>query len=90
MCGIYGAFSTDPARPVDAGLLERMALSLAHRGPDGGGMRRAGPVGIGMRRLSIIDTSPAGSTRSTGFAVRACRDRRSALDSRRMLSTRAP
>ncbi len=55
MCGIYGAFSTDPARPVDAGLLERMALSLAHRGPDGGGMRRDGPVGIGMRRLSIID-----------------------------------
>ena len=55
MCGIYGAFSTDPARPVEAGLLERMAHSLVHRGPDGGGTHRDGPVGIGMRRLSIID-----------------------------------
>jgi asparagine synthase (glutamine-hydrolysing) len=32
-----------------------MALSLVHRGPDGGGVRRDGSVGIGMRRLSIID-----------------------------------
>lgn len=55
MCGIYGAFSTDAARPIEASLLERMGQVLAHRGPDGGGARLAGPVGIGMRRLSIID-----------------------------------
>ncbi len=55
MCGIYGAFSTDPARPIGADLLARMGQVLAHRGPDGGGMHLAGPLGMGMRRLSIID-----------------------------------
>ena len=55
MCGIYGAFSTDPRRPVDGALLEKMGQALAHRGPDGGGTRLAGPIGLGMRRLSIID-----------------------------------
>jgi asparagine synthase (glutamine-hydrolysing) len=55
VCGIYGAFSTDPQRPIRADLLERMALVLAHRGPDGGGSHLAGPFGMGMRRLSIID-----------------------------------
>lgn len=55
MCGIYGAFSTDGGRPVQAEVLERMAHVLAHRGPDGGGSRLAGPFGMGMCRLSIID-----------------------------------
>ena len=36
MCGIYGAFSTDAQRPIQADLLDRMAHVLAHRGPDGG------------------------------------------------------
>ncbi len=55
MCGIYGAFSTDRARAVEPALLERMGNALAHRGPDGGGTHQAGSLGIGMRRLSIID-----------------------------------
>ena len=55
MCGIYGAFSTDAQRPIQADLLERMARVLAHRGPDGEGSHLAGPFGMGMRRLSIID-----------------------------------
>ena len=55
MCGIYGAFSTDGERPIHADVLERMAHVLAHRGPDGGGHHLAGPFGMGMRRLSIID-----------------------------------
>ena len=55
MCGIYGAFSTDGERPIHADVLERMGRVLAHRGPDGGGTHLAGPLGIGMRRLSIID-----------------------------------
>ena len=55
MCGIYGAFSTDGERPIQADVLERMAHVLAHRGPDGGGTHLAGPFGMGMRRLSIID-----------------------------------
>ena len=55
MCGIYGAFSTDAERPIQADLLERMGQVLAHRGPDGEGRHLAGPLGMGMRRLSIID-----------------------------------
>ena len=55
MCGIYGAFSTDAQRPIQADVLERMGHVLAHRGPDGGGSHLAGPFGMGMRRLSIID-----------------------------------
>ena len=55
MCGIYGAFSSDGERPIQADVLERMAHALAHRGPDGGGNHLAGPFGMGMRRLSIID-----------------------------------
>ena len=55
MCGIYGALSNDPARPADVALLERMGHVLNHRGPDGGGLHRDGPLGMGMRRLSIID-----------------------------------
>jgi asparagine synthase (glutamine-hydrolysing) len=55
VCGIYGAFSTDAQRPIQADLLDRSAHVLAHRGPDGGGRHLAGPFGMGMRRLSIID-----------------------------------
>jgi asparagine synthase (glutamine-hydrolysing) len=55
VCGIYGAHSADPARPIAADLLVRMGQVLTHRGPDGGGTHLAGPLGIGMRRLSIID-----------------------------------
>jgi asparagine synthase (glutamine-hydrolysing) len=55
VCGIYGAFSTDAQRPIQADVLARMAHVLAHRGPDGEGSHLAGPFGMGMRRLSIID-----------------------------------
>jgi asparagine synthase (glutamine-hydrolysing) len=55
VCGIYGAFSTDAGRPVQLEVLDRMAQVLAHRGPDGEGRHVAGPFGMGMCRLSIID-----------------------------------
>src|SRR5438552_10400058 len=55
MCGIFGAFNIDPSRPAGLQTLRRMGEVLAHRGPDGGGLHTDGPVGIGMRRLSIID-----------------------------------
>jgi asparagine synthase (glutamine-hydrolysing) len=55
VCGIYGAFSTDVEGKIHPDVLERMADVLAHRGPDGGGNHLAGPFGMGMRRLSIID-----------------------------------
>ena len=57
MCGIAGFAFTDPRHPVDAELLRRMTDVLAHRGPDAGGVHVARGVGLGHRRLSIIDLS---------------------------------
>jgi asparagine synthase (glutamine-hydrolysing) len=59
MCGICGVVHKDGA-PVDAPALERMAAALAHRGPDDSGIEALGAVGLGHRRLSIIDLSPDG------------------------------
>lgn len=50
MCGITGAVPG-----IDAALLERMTLSLAHRGPDGEGFLCTAEVCLGHRRLAIID-----------------------------------
>ena len=57
MCGITGLMHRDPARPADAERVRRMCATLRHRGPDGDGFHRDGPVGLGMRRLAIIDVS---------------------------------
>ncbi|WP_029001906.1 asparagine synthase (glutamine-hydrolyzing) [Azohydromonas australica] len=54
MCGISGIYDFK-GRPVDAGVLQCMTHALAHRGPDGSGHLLRGPVGLGHRRLSIID-----------------------------------
>ena len=45
---------------VDAALLDRCTDLVAHRGPDGRGTAIVGPVGLGHRRLAIVDTSDAG------------------------------
>ncbi|MBI5584177.1 MAG: asparagine synthase (glutamine-hydrolyzing) [Deltaproteobacteria bacterium] len=55
MCGICGKLNFDSQEPVDPRLLARMGARLQHRGPDGGGEYLRGPVGLGHRRLSIID-----------------------------------
>jgi asparagine synthase (glutamine-hydrolysing) len=55
MCGICGLATSEPRRPVDAQLIQRMAGSLAHRGPDGQGTYAAPGVGLGVRRLAIVD-----------------------------------
>jgi asparagine synthase (glutamine-hydrolysing) len=55
MCGITGKLWFDPSRPVARDLLVRMTDRVAHRGPDAGGYYVNGSVGLGHRRLSIID-----------------------------------
>jgi asparagine synthase (glutamine-hydrolysing) len=55
MCGIAGRFNFDPARPVDPQVLAAMTDTIAHRGPDASGYFRGPGVGLGHRRLSIID-----------------------------------
>lgn len=59
MCGIAGIVHLDGA-PASAVVLRRMTDAIAHRGPDGEGHWVEGNVGLGHRRLSIIDVSPAG------------------------------
>src|SRR3990167_3374473 len=55
MCGICGVIGFDEKRPVERGLLEEMCQALYHRGPDEGGTFIEGNVGLGIRRLNIID-----------------------------------
>lgn len=59
MCGIAGLIhlNNNPVSPV---VLQRMTDAIAHRGPDGEGHWIEGNVGLGHRRLAIIDLSPAG------------------------------
>jgi len=59
MCGIIGVCNRD-GEAVSANLLKRMTDIIAHRGPDSEGHYTDGPVGLGHRRLSIIDLSPLG------------------------------
>src|SRR5262245_1993636 len=54
MCGIAGFLRADGA-PADVRLLRRMTDVIAHRGPDGEGFHVDGPLGLGHRRLAIID-----------------------------------
>jgi asparagine synthase (glutamine-hydrolysing) len=55
LCGFTGFVHDDPHREVDAGELTRMTRTLVHRGPDDEGFFRKHGVGLGFRRLSIID-----------------------------------
>ncbi len=55
MCGLAGIFDTRGERPVDRALLDRMNERQHHRGPDEGGLHLEPGLGLGHRRLSIID-----------------------------------
>ena len=55
MCGIAGIIGTDRDYLADADEIHRMCQAIVHRGPDDEGIYANGSVGLGMRRLSIID-----------------------------------
>ncbi|MDH4100573.1 MAG: asparagine synthase (glutamine-hydrolyzing) [Nitrospirota bacterium] len=59
MCGIAGIYNLN-GEPVSPVLLRKMTDAIAHRGPDGEGFYTDSFVGLGHRRLAIIDLSPAG------------------------------
>jgi asparagine synthase (glutamine-hydrolysing) len=59
MCGIAGIFDLSGA-PAPPAVLQRMTDAIAHRGPDGEGHYTDGPLGLGHRRLAVIDLSAAG------------------------------
>ncbi|MBA2253918.1 MAG: asparagine synthase (glutamine-hydrolyzing) [Chloroflexi bacterium] len=58
MCGIAGVL--DRSGSASSADLARMLAALRHRGPDDEGMASFGPLSMGMRRLSILDPTPAG------------------------------
>jgi asparagine synthase (glutamine-hydrolysing) len=55
MCGFVAIFDTREQRPVESGLLHHLTRLLEHRGPDGEGYYIDAGVGLGHRRLAIID-----------------------------------
>ncbi|WP_375396157.1 XrtA/PEP-CTERM system amidotransferase [uncultured Sphingomonas sp.] len=57
MCGIAGLFHPGTPKPVERLRVLAMADALAHRGPDGAGVWTAPGVGLGHRRLAIIDVA---------------------------------
>lgn len=73
MCGIVGIIETSSERSVDPDVLDRMTDALAHRGPDSRGVWSEDGVGLGHRRLAIVDPSARGrqpmSARSGRAAV---------------------
>ena len=55
MCGICGIYLLDNEASANRSVLERMNSTMVHRGPDDDGYFVSGPIGLAMRRLSIID-----------------------------------
>ncbi|MFM2100998.1 MAG: hypothetical protein RLZZ366_2537, partial [Pseudomonadota bacterium] len=57
MCGIAGLFHLETPKPVDPARVQLMTDVQTHRGPDGSGIWTAPGIGLGHRRLSIIDVA---------------------------------
>lgn len=57
MCGIAGLYYPALPKPIEPARIAAMTNALAHRGPDGSGIWTAPGVGLGHRRLSIIDVA---------------------------------
>lgn len=55
MCGIAGILEFGDGNRANASALQQMCRVMAHRGPDDQGVHTQGPIGIGMRRLAIVD-----------------------------------
>jgi asparagine synthase (glutamine-hydrolysing) len=60
MCGVAGIYNFRSFAPVDRVLVERMTHSMTHRGPDDEGFYFSNALGLGHRRLSILDISDRG------------------------------
>lgn len=71
MCGIAGIYHLATPKPVDPIRVTRMCDAMTHRGPDGAGVWTGPGVGLGHRRLSIIDVagSPQPMASSDGRAM---------------------
>ena len=59
MCGIAGLINRD-GEEVSYNILKNMADAISHRGPDGEGYWISENIGLGHRRLAIIDLTKSG------------------------------
>jgi asparagine synthase (glutamine-hydrolysing) len=66
MCGIAGLYHLQIAKPVEAARVRLMTDAIAHRGPDGSDVWTAPGVGLGHRRLSIIDLAGGAQPMASG------------------------
>src|SRR5262244_3390766 len=57
MCGICGIFEFDQQREIPREAVQRMTETIVHRGPDDDGIYTGPGIGLGFRRLSIIDVA---------------------------------
>ena len=71
MCGISGVFNFDNSL-VDKNEINNLNNLLQHRGPDHGAVRLFGNVGLGHRRLSIIDLSKDANQPMSSIDKRYC------------------
>jgi asparagine synthase (glutamine-hydrolysing) len=55
VCGLVGVLNLKAGPPIDVARLTAMRDSIRHRGPDGEGLLVTGPIGLGHRRLAIVD-----------------------------------
>jgi len=69
MCGICGLFEFDQSRTIPGEVIRRMTDTIVHRGPDDDGAFLGPGIGLGFRRLSIIDVAVAISRYPTRMAV---------------------
>ncbi len=60
MCGIIGKYNFQKNEPVSSELIKAMCDKIVYRGPDDGGVHTEGNIGLGHRRLSILDLSELG------------------------------
>ncbi len=65
MCGLAGLFHLETPKPVQPERVRAMADAMAHRGPDGSGVWTAPGVGLGHRRLAVIDVAGSPQPMST-------------------------
>ena len=71
MCGISGQYNFATGKQVDPAVIRRMADSLVHRGPDEQGSFIDQALGLGFRRLSIIDLASFSRWCGSGLRGRA-------------------
>ena len=69
MCGIVGIFDTQGNREIDREALRRMNESQHHRGPDEGELYLEKALGMGHRRLSVIDIPLAANIAATSVRL---------------------